>query len=531
MVPKRLSLLVLVYLSFQFYLYRAYDATMDGNDRGNLTPATSSSPVFGSELSGSSRSRSLECRIKWDLEKKIHLTNNWLEMELPILISVIRHDRRTKRRRANNHKIQDSKFYRNAKEDLVYIIFTQRHGMQRSSVMDFRSVPWKCLYGRGEKEDRRDNYELATFAPHSNHGKDDIILMCNATIDNPTLLLKGVSPTVLPSQTRVDPKNISTTRVDVTENVGNHHHTDHSRPHSKPFIYNLETPLECDRLQEQETAHIHGKKKIGACLRFKGDFDRSLVPEWIEYHRIIGVEHFWVYINEEWNLTGLFNRSYITYLPFDLNWENHASHFPHHFNDYKPKISQEPASWSCLYNARKYGYDWVTTTDVDEYIRVPITENKKATVSEAQPPSLQSYMARFDPNSVSSLLVNQIPFGSNKWLENPDYPPNHLTLDYVWRRNMNLSDYPLYRYKHIYNPQHVWSFGVHNCLVADGAKGVEQRAENGFYLQHYKLANQGVYRKFEKKMVESEVDLLRDTYLRDLYRSKVFKALEKKLEQ
>ena len=70
--------------------------------------------------------------------------------------------------------------------------------------------------------------------------------------------------------------------------------------------------------QSQETGNIH-EKKIGACIRFKGEFDRLHVPQWIEYHRLLGIKHFWVYINEEWNVNGLYNQSYMTYMQFDLN--------------------------------------------------------------------------------------------------------------------------------------------------------------------------------------------------------------------
>jgi len=396
--------------------------------------------------------------------------------------------------------------------------------------MDFQLIPWVCLYGRnrlegqindkddGAQNQRQGVQELAALAPRTNKG-DHVIVMCNSTTENSTMVLKGIYPTTIPSQITNNSKSTNTTNnnVDTIEKTQQSHFD---------FFYSLKEPLECDRLEEQEMSEVHDEKKIGACLRFKGEHDRALVPQWIEYHRLLGVEHFWVYVNEEWNLSGLFNRSYITYMPFDLNWKdnNHSSYFPHHFNDYKPKLSQEPAQWSCVFNARKYDYDWVITTDTDEYVRVPKLTNKTSGVITSP---LQSYLRKFDPRIYSSLVMNSIPFGRNEWLEKPDFPSDPFLIDYVWRRNLNFSEYPIYRYKQIYNPQHVWSIGVHYCFLSEGKHNVPLKAEDGLFIQHYKLAHKGVYKKHEKIMIKSELDLLKDTTLRDMYRSHLADAMER----
>ena len=62
--------------------------------------------------------------------------------------------------------------------------------------------------------------------------------------------------------------------------------------------------------------------KIGICIQFRGEFDRQLIPQWIEYHKMIGIDHFWIFPNESWNMTGLYNTSYITYVPWDVFWYN-----------------------------------------------------------------------------------------------------------------------------------------------------------------------------------------------------------------
>lgn len=138
-----------------------------------------------------------------------------------------------------------------------------------------------------------------------------------------------------------------------------------------------------------------------------------------------------------------------------------------------------------MFNARKYKYDWIITTDVDEFIRVPKPNETDFMVLSP----LQSYLKRYDPNEYSCLIMNSIPFGRNQWLKQPDFPVDHFLIDYVWRRNLNLSDYPLYRH-----PQHVWSLGVHYCYVAEGKKNIQINVEDGLFLQHYKHAHKGVYK-------------------------------------
>ena len=420
---------------------------------------------------------SQECRLQWDIEKKLNLINMWLERDLPILAGAVRQ-----------------------KDDMVYITLTQAHLRQNNNVaMDFRKIPWKCMYGTSATEKDQTHYEV--FAEHvpTKRGDHAIVdLMCNFTMEeNHDLVVDGISPTKLP--------NLNAT-VD------------------RPFVYSIKKPLECDRLEELETSAIHKPKKIGACLRFKGEFDRAMVPQWIEYHRILGMEHFWVYINEEWNLTGLYNTSYITYIPFDLVWENHDSHFNHHYSSNLPEISQEPANSNCIWNAKKYGYDWVTTTDVDEYIRVPAAEDdSQKDVSVIFP--LRSYLKRFDPNTIGCLFMRSIPYGQNKWLVQQDFPPNPLLIDYVWREKKNLSDFSG-REKIIYNPQSVWSIGVHYCWRAQGQQETLHPERGDVYLQHYKLAQKGVFRKKGKIMVKSEEQLLKEPTLRDMYRSKVVSSLE-----
>jgi hypothetical protein len=132
--------------------------------------------------------------------------------------------------------------------------------------------------------------------------------------------------------------------------------------------------------------------------------------------------------------------------------------------------------------------------------------------------------------------MNSIPFGKNVFLDKTttatsvetDSASPALMIDYVWRRNFNLSQYPFERFKQIYNPQSVWSVGVHYCWYADDGTRSNVHLdpeEHGIHVQHYKKADRGVFKKGNKLMIKSVAELRLDTSLRDGYREKLIQAV------
>ncbi|KAG7338830.1 hypothetical protein IV203_012799 [Nitzschia inconspicua] len=333
--------------------------------------------------------------------------------------------------------------------------------------------------------------------------------------------------------------------------------------------------------------------QLGACLRFRGDFDRSILPQWVEYHRLVGIDHFWIFINEPWNLEGLYNRSYITYYPLDQQWNYHPQYYQHYYHrDISQQqqqqhqqqtstatatsatetvasvtLSQEPAQTTCLYIAKTQQYDWIITTDVDEYLYLPKQKNQQHQHQQQQQQQqpLKSFLQRFDKEQYSSLIINSIPFGKNVFIINdtdhdeesqqqqqqqqPQYnsttnnntiiqikkDDRFLMLDYVWRRNWNLTEYPFVRYKQLYNVAKVWSIGIHYChAVTPNTKSNVQlhpTIQNDYiHLAHYKRAHLGVFKKGQKLMIKSEQELRKDTIVRDTYRTELLQRLQE-LEQ
>jgi hypothetical protein len=281
--------------------------------------------------------------------------------------------------------------------------------------------------------------------------------------------------------------------------------------------YDVRPLLACEELEttehmEEQTPHA----KIGACVHFRGDWCRKVMGQWIEYHRLIGIQHFWIYVNEPWdNLRHLPQRPYVTYVPYDYNdyWDAHVA-AEGHFNP-GPHFMQEPFQMQCLYRAKKNKLDWVTTTDVDEYIRVlspHSTTPNNITVSPLQ--HLLDSIA--NGHEIGGLIMNSIPFGSNQLMNKTN---TTLVLDHVWRNQLNPENVKWGRWKLIYKPQNVWDVGIH--YVHMGGQTQRLNVASQAYIQHYKNADNGVFQSIPEELVM-------DTELRDQYRDRVLVAMNSK---
>lgn len=132
-----------------------------------------------------------------------------------------------------------------------------------------------------------------------------------------------------------------------------------------------------------QTERPRPETKIGLCVRFCGD--HHLVPPFIAYHRLIGVEHFWFYINEVFNITDLPMASDVTYVPYRFVWSDHHNKSrwnygngvvgPWKFRRNGHSFWQPTAMQQCLYRSKRYGLDWIMANDIDEYLWINRTES------------------------------------------------------------------------------------------------------------------------------------------------------------
>ena len=133
--------------------------------------------------------------------------------------------------------------------------------------------------------------------------------------------------------------------------------------------------LECEELEYAESP-LSEDANIGACVMLEShdmNITRSALAEWLTYHRLIGVEHFWVYVTELWTSehrpTNILMLPYVTYIPYNFVWRDHWAHssFRAPFHNFWQVAMQH----QCIFRAKRHKLKWVTTTDIDEYIRLP----------------------------------------------------------------------------------------------------------------------------------------------------------------
>ena len=270
--------------------------------------------------------------------------------------------------------------------------------------------------------------------------------------------------------------------------------------------YDLEPILRCDKLENDEEFDLDNtNNKIGACLRFRGN--RFLVPQWIEYHRLIGVHHFWVFLNEPPDhLRGLPSEPDVTYISYNYLWAHHRNRTAFR-PPYKGADFWHTAQLHhCLYNARRHNFTWVTTTDVDEYLWVsetPLIENHTGT---SILPPLQRFLSQYSGRSdIGALTMKSIPFGKNTKLveEKKSFP---LLMDYTYRHIEELPcNHKMARCKCIYNAQNL-------------------NVSAGVYVKHFKNPSNGVF--FSATRAKQK-QLIQDTSLPDFYRAQVLRSLEK----
>lgn len=149
----------------------------------------------------------------------------------------------------------------------------------------------------------------------------------------------------------------------------------------KHFWYNILLLLTfCSllRAEEAEEIVVSPKKKyaISICSFFKNE--AKYLREWIEYHTLIGVDHFYLYDN------GSRDRSFEVLLPFIKKGLVTCVYWPDRMPYHQEENEEGLSSWAlstklpAYENAVKYQAldetEWLIPLDVDEYL-VPVRAN------------------------------------------------------------------------------------------------------------------------------------------------------------
>ena len=182
------------------------------------------------------------------------------------------------------------------------------------------------------------------------------------------------------------------------------------------------------KMWAQERARIKSNHQyphtlsVVAIMKDEGPY----LQEWIEYHRIIGVDKFYLYNNGSTDDTAKILKPYVRAGVVELiDWPGEAQQL----NAY--------ADW-----LEKYKYDtkWAAIIDLDEYI-VPIKHDSIIDVLDAQSPRM------------SQFIMHWMMFGSSGHNTKPD---GLIIENYLMRAKK-----PHYHYKAIVNPRLVYGLHVH----------------------------------------------------------------------
>lgn len=197
--------------------------------------------------------------------------------------------------------------------------------------------------------------------------------------------------------------------------------------------------------------------RLSACTMVRG-WQRNRLPEWIEYHRIIGFEHFVVYGNED-DLTELIRvlRPYLdtnlaTLIPFNFNMTLFGSFF-----------FQQAGQMDCIYRLRGRS-QWVSLQDVDEFfqIMIPGTNNLADFLD----------ILRENETDLGGVQIPNMWFGKPNYKES-DFKPKDSSYFYLkeWRWRTYLpTELGAGHQKAIVRPDNVHYFSVHT--ITAGGKTV-----------------------------------------------------------
>ena len=274
--------------------------------------------------------------------------------------------------------------------------------------------------------------------------------------------------------------------------------------------YNVQPHVDCAR-QRMHTSQraTHPQPNIVACTLIKGDGPRKILPQWIEYHRMIGIERFMVYLHEPYQ-SGLPKLPYVEYIPFDVEGQVVQKAV------FLFQLSQQH---DCLLRARAMGSKWVATHDVDEYIHVMGLNSTADNASVSLLSILEK--AVVEKPGLGAMRLSEANFGRRLSPEegafvngtagfngnNYNNSPPALEIDYVYHGPVLATGG-----KVIMRPENVKYTSVHELVSG----GPEERIDPSVVrINHFKRPH--LYREGRRYL---------DTSMRDAYRDRLFDRLK-----
>lgn len=160
------------------------------------------------------------------------------------------------------------------------------------------------------------------------------------------------------------------------------------------------------------------KYELSACAIFQDD--ARFLKEWIEYHRIVGVEHFWLYNNESKDnymavLQPYIDAGIVELTEWPNQWPNESFFFFCQANAYRDALSKARGKTK-----------WLAIIDTDEFLlpmaHKTVTKCLRSLYSNC--PAVGAYWICFGTSGIGLLNPNQTMISQLLWRAEENYSHN-----------------------------------------------------------------------------------------------------------
>jgi hypothetical protein len=198
-------------------------------------------------------------------------------------------------------------------------------------------------------------------------------------------------------------------------------------------------------------AFLQAQYTLSICSMFKNEADWMI--EWIEYHRVIGVQHFFLYNNESTDQGLELLKPYVAQGIVEvIPWENTPDHWDPRGPGQNLDCYQIKAFNDCISKTRGTT-QWLAILDMDEYI-VPV-HGKESLVQLLNDPAA---------SSTGSFRLGWRIFGTSRTWE---IPPGRLLIECLTMRAQDSHVWHGWT-KSIHRPEAVEAAYVHEAMLRDG---------------------------------------------------------------
>jgi len=245
-----------------------------------------------------------------------------------------------------------------------------------------------------------------------------------------------------------------------------------------------------------------------------GDIYRKYLVPWVEYHRLIGFDHFFIFVNEDYDeerMSAYYpDKDYITYIP---NKKTSCSWC----------FVQETSETHAIFLSRAFAgssIEWLAIADPDEYIQVMNHDHcpryhilPRDNIPEKE---IALFLDPLEKSDIGGVRIKNWDFGIGPRDKDQDSPQDHqgILLDYVWS-----SPTPTHfgREKHIIRPFENYYYTTHHASVGGPRLSLDPYCE--VRLAHIKIVNTKEYASIQPETY------VRDTSIRDKYRNSVVERM------